>query len=121
MIRFKGENTSPYDVDDTLVMHNLGDERDIVYIEDPYSGDTIQMRPNRPMIRLLKEEHARGNPVIVWSRGGEQWAYAVVLALKLEDIVSMTMAKPHRYFDDRKVSDWMTDQIYIGPDTRYKV
>lgn len=120
MLTLEHEQIRPFDVDNCLVMHDLGDSADIIKVENPYSDETILLRPNRNMIRILKEEYARGGTILVWSRGGYKWAKAVVLALNLEQYVTLTMSKPVVYFDDTLVADWLMDKVFIGPDAKYK-
>jgi hypothetical protein len=93
---------------------------ELIEIDDPLSRRKIILRKNLAMIRLLKEEYSRGAYTIVWSRGGHEWATAVILALGLKSYVSQIMSKPLVYLDDKDVSLWLKDRIYIGPDTKYK-
>ena len=120
------DNHNPvfFDVDDTLILSSkvqpalpglIG-----VTVIDPITQNQLFYRRNSPMIRLLEEEVAKGSFVVVWSRGGYEWAKAVVEALKLQDKVNMIMSKPMVYFDDKDVSEWLTYRVYIAPDVRYK-
>jgi predicted phosphatase len=119
----RNEYITMWDIDDTLVMHekpiNLNDE---VIIKDPIGmiGTEIRLRKNLPMIRLMKEEKARGSTIIVWSRGGYQWAENVIKALKLEGYVTLILSKPLAYFDDKPVEEWLKYRVYLSPDTKYK-
>lgn len=112
-----------FDVDGTLVMHEdpstipIGEE---VRVYDSISRKTLILRANTPMIRLLKESDARGAFVIVWSRGGYQWARDVLVALNLIDHVDQVMSKPMAYFDDTPVASWLLNRVYLPPDTIYK-
>lgn len=108
------------DVDDTLVMHSVRPAGLKITLVDPYDGRSVILEINENMVRLVKEEHKRGSTIVVWSRGGYQWANEVVIALGLEDVVSLVMSKPLVYFDDKPVTDWLTDRVYIGPNTPYK-
>lgn len=121
------DNHNPvfFDVDDTLILSSENaypalPGSKFVTINDPITNKTLDYKINEPMIRLLEEEVAKNSFVVVWSRGGYQWAQAVVLALKLEDKVNLVMAKPMVYFDDKEVSDWLKYRVYISPDIRYK-
>lgn len=116
---------APFDVDDSLVMHNLDKYgqtpgAEFVNVYDPVEDKNIRLVINRPMIRLLKEEIRRGQQVIVWSRGGWEWAQQVLIALKLDLYPIIVMDKPLNYFDDKNVADWLLDRIYIEPNTPYK-
>lgn len=114
------ERVIPVDVDDTLVMHDFSSIDHTVEVPDPYSKGVIEVRPNDPMIRILKDEKARGAFIVVWSRGGFAWARAVVLALGLEESVDLISTKPTVYLDDKDVGEWLKDRVWISPGTKYK-
>ena len=125
MITITSEMLRPFDVDDTLVFaptpnwERSGTEY-IIEVLDPVTKNSIRRIVNPPMVRLLEEEHHRGGYIIVWSRGGYEWAKAVIYALGLENKVHLVMSKPMVYFDDKPVNEWMLDRIYIPPGTEYK-
>lgn len=110
------------DVDDTLVMHRpiFREHADAVILEDPIEDGEIVLQINRPMVRLVKEEFERGSYIVVWSRGGYDWATSVVRAVGLIEYVHLVMTKPFAYFDDKDVSTWMPDRVYLTPETKYK-
>lgn len=114
------ERIIPVDVDDTLVMHDFSAIDETILISDPYSDGVIEVRPNRPMLRILQDEKARGAFIIVWSRGGFAWAKAVVEALELQNYVDLVMTKPIVYLDDKDIGEWLKDRVYIKPDVKYK-
>jgi hypothetical protein len=118
----KNETLIPIDVDSTLVFTpSKSDPEDSVYVQvDDILSGQLKMRVNRAMIRLLKEEHHRGSHIIVWSRGGWEWAKNVVTALDLTEYVHDIYSKPKSYFDDKDVSEWLKDRVYLGPDENYK-
>lgn len=124
MTTIYNERVIAVDIDDTLVMHNLTELcplSDRVNVVDPMdSSQAIQLRINNNMVRLVKEEFERGSTIIVWSRGGYQWALNVLEALNMQDIPLVVMTKPITYFDDTPVEKWMKDRVYIGPDEAYK-
>lgn len=121
----KSERNVFFDVDDTLVMHenpntNLLRLVDEVRVHDTVENRDIRVRKNRPMIRLLLEEHARGSYITVWSKGGFAWAASVIEALDLNAYVHVIMTKPTVYMDDKDVSEWLRDRVYLAPDSIYK-
>lgn len=118
----ENENVAPFDVDDTLVMHGqkCKSTKEFVEVKDPIENRYISLRKNLGMIRLLKEEKARGAYVVVWSKGGYQWALNVLIALNLLDYVDLILTKPRAYYDDKNVSEWLTERVYLGPDVSYK-
>ena len=120
----ESERVIMVDIDDTLIMHLKPKEAlttDLVLIPDPVEQGYVEVWKNNPMIRLVKEESARGSYLIAWSRGGFAWAISVLTALGLDDKVKQVMTKPFAYFDDSDVSNWMRDRVYIEASTKYKV
>lgn len=115
------EDIAPFDVDETLILHNppIGDF-DYVDVKDPLTGGVIELAVHAPMVRLLKEAKHRGSFVIVWSRGGYKWAEAVVKALELENHIDQVMSKPRAYYDDTPVDQWLKDRVYLDPNSNYK-
>lgn len=118
------ERLFPCDIDDTIVMHKKADQiplGQLVNVEDPLNeGEVIPMQVNVPMVRLVLEEQKRGSYIIMWSRGGYQWAVNVLKAVGIFDKVNLVMAKPMVYGDDKEVSEWLKDRVYLGPDVVYK-
>lgn len=123
MLTIKSEQLRPFDVDCNLIFPlNDFDSGPVAYVDDPISkdGSQIKVRINKNMVRLMEEEYARGAYIIVWSRGGWEWARNVVKALGLGHMVSLVLSKPLVYFDDTPVEQWMKDRVFIGPDVAYK-
>lgn len=124
MITIKNENIRPFDIDGTLVLpYNpwiVNQPGRDVLVYDSVEDKHIKMIAHEPMIRLLKEEKAKGSFILVWSRSGNDWARNVIKALQLTEYVDVVMSKPLVYFDDVDVKDWMKDRVYLSPDMRYK-
>lgn len=111
----------PFDVDDTLILHladNTGHRT--VDVWDAVTQTYKRFAVHEPMVRLLLEEFHRGSYVVVWSRGGWQWAKNVVIALGLEEKVHQVMTKPLVYFDDKDVADWLKYRVFLNPNQSYK-
>ena len=89
-----------FDVDDTLVLWDESLPGDNVAIE--CNGHLNHMVINKGNLEELKRHGARGIDVIVWSKGGYDWAHSVVRALKIEKNVAAVMTKPFCYYDDLK-------------------
>lgn len=89
-----------FDIDDTLVMWDENLKGDTVCIE--VDGHLNHMVINKGNLEELKRHGSRGIDVIVWSKGGVEWAKAVVSALKIRSYVSAVMTKPFCYYDDLK-------------------
>lgn len=100
MKHIKNENIVCVDVDDTLLMWEM-----------------TSWTPNHSNINALIREHIRGKFVIVWSKAGGEAARRAVKALKLEQYVHMTMAKPGRIIDDKDPSEWLHRSYYKGDET----
>lgn len=117
------ERPVPCDVDDTLIMTSgkAGEYPDLprIVVTDPLDPTKVLVfAVNVAMVRILKEEIARGAFTIVWSRGGFAWAE--IICNKLELKVDLIMTKPAVYLDDKPVEQWLKDRVYIGPETTYK-
>jgi HAD superfamily phosphatase (TIGR01681 family) len=124
MVVIKKEPTAFFDVDETLILSKVtwsNENERRVNIQDPLNKDNfIVMTAHEQMIRLLKEEKHRGSYIVVWSRGGNEWAANVLRALNLDKYVDLVMSKPMAYFDDKDISEWLPYRVYIPADVRYK-
>lgn len=118
----KSERIIPFDVDQTLVLTITPESLSLLEVDvyDPITEKFLKMHVHEPMVRLLKEESHRGGHIVVWSRGGYEWAANVVKALHLEQYVDVVMSKPLVYFDDKNVDEWLKDRVYLEPGTVYK-
>lgn len=119
----KNERMIFCDVDDTLVMHKEerpGGWDNVAIVPDRVTGKDLVLLVNTAMVKLVREEKHRGATIVVWSRGGYEWAADVVTALGLEDVVELVMSKPLVYFDDKPVQEWLTDRVYLPPTAAYK-
>lgn len=99
-LHISNSNVVCVDVDETLLM-----------------WERTTWTPNHSNINALIREFKRGKFVIVWSKAGAEAARRAVDLLKLGNFVSMTMAKPDRYIDDKDASEWMHRSYYKGEET----
>lgn len=122
MKTIRSEYIVPVDVDSTLVLPNESEYRELlaVNVKDPVTNEIIVMRVHEPNVRLLKEERHRGAVIIVWSRGGYEWAENVVKALELEDHIDFVMSKPLTYIDDLDIKEWLNHRVWLNPHSNYK-
>lgn len=125
MLVNKSEQVTFWDIDGTLILHvphpvNDLDKVFLIKVIDPVTQTTIYVNPHSTMIRLMREEHARGGTIKVWSRGGWAWAEAVITALGLTNLVDEVMSKPYAYYDDVPIADWLTNRVYLTPGAPYK-
>ena len=96
-----------FDVDDTIVIwRTIGSE--------PQEGDVliedIVAKPNTKIIEKIKEHKAKGDKVVIWSQGGEEWVNTVVKVLELEEYVDVKLSKPDLYYDDLHCTMWLTSK-----------
>jgi hypothetical protein len=99
-----------FDVDHTLV-------RPVEVGEEIFSPDIVQIglhffKINTQVVEDLKLGYTRGHEIIVWSQGGSTWAARVIVALELDFYVSVCMAKPSWYVDDRAPDDILDKSRY---------
>lgn len=90
MYILRSDVTVFWDCDDTLIKWIPG---------------TTNWEPHKRHIRELKKFYNRGQPVVVWSAGGYEHALNIVKKLKLEQFVSVVMAKPRWWADDCAADD----------------
>lgn len=123
----ENENTAFFDVDYTLIYHKKwfngikniphNDEAGERVLHDHRIGESLVYVPSRQHISLLKQCHARGRFVVVWSNNGFAWATRVVEELGLQKFVNIVMAKPSMYVDDKKADEFM-QHVYLGNDQK---
>lgn len=115
------ENIKVCDIDDTLIITKTGLlEHRHVDVLDPVNGTMLTFRVHEPNVRLIKEELQRGAHVLVWSRGGWNWANNVISALGIDSKNITVLSKPLVYFDDKDVQHWLKDRVWLDPDVPYK-
>ena len=105
------------DVDETLVLWNIKDYPNdtVVQVRDPYMDDAIiELVPHKRHIELLKRCKGQGRKIVVWSAGGYAWAQRVVEALGIAPYVHLIMAKPIAYMDDKDMTEWRCQRIYLS-------
>lgn len=119
MTIIKNENIRPFDVDGTLIVPYVKGTP-FVRVYDAVTKSDIRVCINLSMVRMLKEEHHRGGHIVVWSRGGNEWAANVVRALGLEEYVHLVMSKPIVYFDDVPIKKWLKDRVFLKPEDKYR-
>lgn len=115
--RIRGEKIYYSDVDETLVIIDEIppgiDESKLIKIQNNKKGVTIYAMRHERHINLLKQMAARGFAIVVWSAGGEAWAWYIVNLLELEYIVDATMGKPDWYADDKGPNEFMKGRVYL--------
>lgn len=110
-IKFQDKATIYFDVDDTLVLHNISKKPEkAIFIRS--TATDIAVIPNTIMINKLVELKKQGNIIVVWSGGGADWAEAVINSLNLQNYVDCILSKPFLYFDDLDSTEWMPTRSY---------
>lgn len=119
--RIRSRRIFPFDVDDTLVIWDAPAEERTLVVKCPYSDNSFfYLKPNFPMVELLKTKSARGHHIIVWSQSGEEWADAVIKALGIENYVHQTSDKFNEYADDLPVQAWAETRVLLKPDSKWR-
>lgn len=119
MISLKNDNTTAFDVDQTLIYwifyteysknHESPD-----YFQLKYGQEFCFFKKHKAHIRFLKHCKERGDFIVVWSQNGAEWAEKIVKALNLQDYVDVVMAKPTRHVDDKEnIPDIVGNRIFI--------
>ena len=110
MLYLDTDNVIYFDCDNTCIMHDYREEdyKDTIVLDN--WGTDMRVFPNKFTIEALKNHHAKGHKVIVWSYGGSKWAREVVRGLGLEEFVDVVMCKPiHSYYDDLPAREMLDD------------
>lgn len=90
----RNDKTLFVDVDDTLVI---------------WSPTGHSYKRHQGHIDLIKKFHERGQPVIVWSAGGHEWALRIVEEFELTPYVTLVMSKPAWFVDDLPASEFLPE------------
>lgn len=116
MIKLNCNQATFFDVDDTLILWNPTVEQKLKYGVINYvdlAGIEVEFVPYFPHIEQLKKHAVRGHTIVVWSAGGSHWAALAVKLLKLEEYVSVAMAKPTWFYDDKNPEEFMGKPHFI--------
>lgn len=108
-----------FDVDDTLVMWGRSPklELDGIWIHTDCRekrGERLFLVPHKAHITKMKAHKEQGATVIVWSRGGGQWAQDVVTALGLTNFVDACIPKPDIAYDDLPATEVLPKTSYMA-------
>lgn len=112
MLVLTDKPTSFFDVDDTLLMWDVGEDT-TDYVEITCDGYVQCLRPHTEHVEQIKKLKSRGHHIVIWSQGGAAWAHSAIKALKLEKYVDVVMNKPSWVYDDMSLLHWMPDPIYL--------
>lgn len=121
----RNENVSWFDVDDTLVLHDIEKHKQLptITLIDPYCGKVRTLPYHPTHVRVLKEHLARGAHVKVMSAGGPEWVEAVLTALGFEHYSDEQLecsGKPKVIFDDLPIEKALGPTLYLDPYSKWK-
>lgn len=89
------------------------DSKHLIELCNNKKGITMPGLPHHRHIDLLKKFAMRGHGVIVWSAGGEDWAYYIVKTLGLLNVVDITVSKMDWFIDDLMADKVLKGRIYL--------
>lgn len=107
MFKLPDANTVFFDVDGTLILHDVDCPPELMEAEGipivrKFGNGTIRefFVPHQTHINLLKEFKEKGKVIVVWSQGGSDWCELVVHALGIVPWVDLIVNKPAWWVDD---------------------
>ena len=109
MFSCRSGRTAYFDVDDTLLEWQSCNKSDENAVKVVNNGHIFYKKAIWANIKALKDHSHAGHIVIVWSKGGVDWANAVIHALSLEKYVDVALTKPDWYYDDQEATHWMPE------------
>jgi hypothetical protein len=116
------ENVIAVDVDDTLILHDEPkDPENKTKIQIQYPGGSmVEVWVHEAHLQFVKDQHAKGRTILIWSQGGGKWVEAVAEALGLNKLNPMPikMSKPFAFVDDLDSVHWMNNRVWIGTEPR---
>lgn len=111
------------DCDETLLLWDTpvtpDNEKNVVTFFDPYAGYQVSVLTHPAHIKIVKDRKARGATIILWSQSGYQWAMQTAKACGLLEHVDYCASKPIAIIDDKPAADWLQEQIYLKPTSKY--
>lgn len=108
------------DVDGTLVRERTEQDKENFefpfHIKHPLRDGFVTKTIMHANTQLLRDMHARGRTIVVWSQAGYQWAEAVCKALDLDKLSPpiYVCEKPIAYIDDLECSAFMGQRIFLN-------
>ena len=92
------------DLDNTLVKWSPTPQEEKTQGVPVKGGRVVPIVEN---IAHLKRHALRGHTIILWSKGGADWAEAVAKALDIDWMIAYAMDKPSWVVDDLPCTEWM--------------
>ncbi len=105
------------DIDETLAMANLSEFPSDEAIQLNYGPGPIWVVPNRKNLNLVEKFYKLDYSVILWSKTGADWAFAIAKAFDIDHMVTLYLTKPQFYIDDQPCENWMGRQCWRDPKT----
>jgi predicted HAD superfamily phosphohydrolase YqeG len=100
---------------------NGGRSRMVVYID---VDDTLvrsvgtKRVPMPAVIARVRDLHAAGHSLYLWSSGGAQYARATAEELGIAQCFAAFLPKPTHILDDQNISEWR-DLIHVHPNEEF--
>lgn len=113
MIKLDCNQPVYFDLDDTLVYWGHSSEPFDGSVKIEALGHTHYVKTHSVHIAQLKAHKVRGHTIIVWSKGGAEWAYAAIVALGLCDYVDLVIEKPQWLYDDAEYNDFLPKRYFL--------
>lgn len=114
----RNETTIFIDVDDTLILYpkdrdSKSHKKAHINFTDVYTGKKFKARRAEKHIKLIKDSHARGFFIVVWSGNGYVHAESIVKQLDIENYVDLIMTKPAKFLDDLQAHEVLGTRLYL--------
>jgi len=105
------------DIDDTLIMWDTSQYKDLHTLIINYGGEDTYLKINQKNVNLLIKLYKLGYSIVAWSQTGYDWAELVCKELYIDKYISLYLSKPRYHIDDLPSTVWMGERIYRDPIT----
>ena len=112
MFTCKPGRVTYFDVDGTLLEWPICEENDEGAVKVENNGHIFYKKAIPANVAALIEHSYAGHVIVVWSKGGVEWATTVVKALNLEDNVDIILTKPDWFYDDEDPEHWLPERQF---------
>lgn len=101
-----------FDVDDTILSWESCNKHDENAVKVINNGHIFYKKAIWSNVQALKDHSYAGHVVVVWSKGGVEWASSAIQALNLTDHVDVVLTKPDWYYDDQGAEHWLPERQF---------
>lgn len=103
MMTIDSELVAAFDIDDSILFEDANRGIPVQYT-NPFTGKIEHRSYSEVHVEWLKELHARGYTIILWSAGSAKHCEAVARTLKIDKYVHFCVTKPLVHVDDKRDS-----------------